>query len=791
MDALEEFDAIRNIAPAEFGRTTGGIVQMASKSGTNAFHGNAFYYFRNGDLTALDAFGNQAVGRDQQVGGTLGGPISKDRTFFFIAPEIQVAHKPVQILYSALDTEGVQDTPGAQALLGVAPEGTSVAVDNSQSVLTRVDHKFSDANTAFVRFDFTHAISTSLTGSDGLMTGPSLTSVTTSALSNQTVVEVWSGTLFGQLTSALSSNRLNELRLQLGREDRPRTPEGTGPQVTVENGGAVVGVYGPQATGVSFGNGEFPSVDNRDEAADDFSIISGAHTVKFGGDILRIGTNATYDPGANGAYTFTSLSSFLARQPFSYTQFTGSGALKTAVDELGFFAQDEWRVLPPTISYGFRYEAELNPNYLPATAPQDRSPGATTIPDQLKEFEPRLGVAWDVRGNGKTVVRAGGGIYYGTTQMPEFAQSLLFNGGNPNLGLGYAAASTNPTLLQNAFAAAGINLANAPLNNLPTLTTAQYQQYIQSPSVGESVYYMSPNWQNPRSLQWKGEIDRELAPNIILGVDFTYINTVHLPREIDMNLPTPVPDATGRLIYSGTRPLAPQFGFDIMSDSSARALYRAVTISLNIQRRHFVIGAYYTQGYNLSDADAERPVGEIEYDSAADLNNEYNWSNIDIRHQFTATDIFYLPFGMELSGAERFQSGLPFSGLTGTDSNLDGQLEDRPLLNGSVIKRNTYRNEPFYDVDVRVDRRFPLPNERGSIIVSADFFNLFNFANVLLAGPALVYRNNGTVFQSGDLVQLPPVAAFDQLRNPSTGKYYTSNTPGDPFQAQLGVEFEF
>lgn len=791
MDALQEFDAIRNVFPAEFGRTTGGVVNMSSKSGTNDYHGSIYYDFRNAELTALDAFGNQAVGRDQQISGTFGGPISKNRTFFFIAPEIQVAHKPVKILYSTLDTQGVRDTPAAQAFLAAAPEGTANAQDDSQSLMARLDHRLSDKNSFFTRFDFSHAYYTSVAGSDPQQAGPSNSSVTTSALSNQTLTTVWGGTLMAQLTTAFSTTMLNELRLQFGREDRPRTAQGVGPQVTVENNGAVIGVYGPQATGISWGNGQFPWVDQRNEAADNFSIITGAHTTKFGFDILHIATNVTYSPGQNGAYVFTSLSSYLARQPFSYSQFSGSGAVKDASTVTSFFLQDEWRITPRlTITPGLRYEAQLNPNYLPATDPQTRAPGATSIPNSLNEFQPRLGLAWDAFGNHKTVVRLGGGIYNAVTIMGEFSQAILFNGGNPELGLGYIAASTNPTLVSNAFASAGINLAQAPLNNLPVLTPQQYQQFIQNPNVGVSAYYMSPNFKNPRALQWKGGINEQLAQGVTLGVDLTYINTVHIPREIDVNLPTPVPDATGRLIYSGPRPLAPEFNFVVESDSSARSLYRAVTTSLNVRRRYYTLTANYTLGFNLSMADDERPVNAITYDSAANLKNEYYWSTIDYRHTFSATNMFFLPFGIELSSTAQLRSGRPFNAIVGQDLNEDGQNNDRPMLNGSIIPRDYYRNTAFYDVDIRIERHFRLPRDRGSIILSADAFNLFNFANVLLAGPAFSYGNAGTVFQNGALVQLPPAAAFDQLKN-SQGNYILSNTPGSPFQAQLGIRFEF
>jgi hypothetical protein len=172
--------------------------------------------------------------------------------------------------------------------------------------------------------------------------------------------------------------------------------------------------------------------------------------------------------------------------------------------------------------------------------------------------------------------------------------------------------------------------------------------------------------------------------------------------------------------------------------------------------------------------------------------NDYNWSQLDMRHVFTTTGVLYLPFGMDVSTAQRFSSGRPFNAAAGQDLNRDGNNNDRPLLNGSVMKRNTYRNRAFYSVDLRVDRHFNLPNERGNFIVAADFFNLFNARNVQLAGPSTSYGNAGTVIQNGNLVQLGPQnpAVFGKVKD-SQGSYIRSNSPGDAFQMQLGVRFEF
>ncbi len=762
---------------------------MTSKSGTNLFHGAASYTIRHHDLTKADAFGNDSAGRNQQFGGTLGGPILKDRLFFFTAPFFQVATKPVNVEYQNLSA-AQRGTPAGQALIAVAPEETVDTKANSQSILSRLDYNFSGGSSFFLRADFTHTAGTTLTGTDNNGSGPSLTSTTPSALSNHTITEIFSGTLVGQLTTPVSSSMLNELRLQFGREDRPRTPQGSGPQVTVQNAGNTIAVYGPQATGVSFGNGAFPSVDGRHQIIDNFSIVQGAHTAKFGVDFLYIGTNLTYSPGQNGHYTFNSVDSFLRREPFSYQQFIGTGALRTSVKELGLYLQDEWRILPTvTLSPGLRYDAEIRPDYLTPTAIGSKAPGATKISDEWNQFQPRLGIAWDVLGRGKTIVRGGGGLYYATTQMPEFAQALLFNGGNPELGLGYAISNVNPAALTNAFAAAGVNLAAAPLNNLPVLSPSQYLTSIGV--VGQSVYYMDEKFQNPRALQWKASIEQRMAEGITLSADYTYVNSVNVARKLDRNLGLPTADPTGRMLYPTTRPDT-RYQLIVASEAAGRGVYNAFVGSLNVQRRQFILTTNYTLGYNKSLADNERPVGSISRETQFDLNNDYGWSQMDIRHNFTNTAIVYMPFGFTFTNSTRLTSGRTFDARSGTDLNRDGQNTDRPILNGRVIPRNDYRNRAYYGVDMRVERNFVLPNEKGRFIVSADFFNMFNAANIRLSGAGTSYGNAGTVLQNGQLVQLGPQspATFMQVKD-SAGNYIRSNSPGDPFQMQVGVRFQF
>src|SRR5436190_16956398 len=141
IEALQEFQVLRSTFSAEFGRSTGGIINLATKSGTNQYHGSGFYLFRNDATTKLDPFKREQIGLGQQFGGSVGGPISTDRTFFFSAAEFQHNTKSVQVRYGQLDLLGLRSTPGAQALLSVAPEDQLTALSQSQSIVNRIDHQ--------------------------------------------------------------------------------------------------------------------------------------------------------------------------------------------------------------------------------------------------------------------------------------------------------------------------------------------------------------------------------------------------------------------------------------------------------------------------------------------------------------------------------------------------------------------------------------------------------------------------------------------------------------------------
>ena len=205
--------------------------------------------------------------------------------------------------------------------------------------------------------------------------------------------------------------------------------------------------------------------------------MSGAHTTKFGVDYQRIAGLGSLQSECRWNLHVQQPDRYLANHtPALYTQFTGSGSVNLTIHEIAGYVQDEWRILPGvTINPGFRYEAQLNPNYYPATAPASRYPGATSIPDDTTMFAPRLGVAWDVGNAGKTVIRAGGGLYYAPTYMSMFAQSVLFNGGNPDRAYSVSMQPASPQCdSKRLLKVSALTWRPAPLTNLPTFTPSQF-----------------------------------------------------------------------------------------------------------------------------------------------------------------------------------------------------------------------------------------------------------------------------------------------------------------------------
>lgn len=793
LEALQELQVLRSTFSAEFGRSTGGIVNMSTRSGGNQLRGSSYYLFRNDTLTKLDPLGREQIDVSQQFGGSVGGAVRKDRTFFFLAPEFQFNTKPVETLYSLLDSQNVRNTASAQELLRVAPEGVYDAVSDSRAVVSRLDQRVGNRHTLMGRFDYARNHITNSIGSFILSQGIGVSSLTNRDMRGQLFINdrnTTTGML--QFTSVLSSQFLNEFRVQAFHEERPANNAVSGPEVNVRNAGATVAIYGPQATGLSWGNVGYRFDDTRYHVVNNISLVNGAHTAKFGVDLNIVDSRTTFDAGGNGIYTFTTLADYVARRAFQYQQFAGSGVVESTTNQLALYVQDEWRLHPRlTLNPGFRYEMAFTPDYQAPTVAANRFPLATEIPDARDLVAPRLGLSWDLSGDGRTVVRAAGGLFYNAPHVPLYEQAIMSNGGNPDLSSTITiTTSGSATAVTDAFARFGVDLATAPLEQLPVFTRDQLNQLVAPENrIGATVYYFDPAFRLPRAAQFRVALERQMAKGILASVDFTNVKTTRIARVRNINLEPPVPDATGRPVYTTTRPYGPQFGQVLVTESSARSLFQGMTVGLNVNRPRYMVDLYYTLSGTKSQDDLERPVNAIAYNDAYDLESEYTWANIDQRHQFMATGLLYLPAQFEFSTTMRMNSGRPFTASAGTDLNRDGVLRDRPVIDGAMSARNTYRNTGFSEVNVRLQRSFSLPN-RVRAILSLEVFNAFDADNVEVGSGNMTY-GPGSIVQNGAVVALAPPAAFGQTTD-ANGRYYDNVTlRTSPRQAQVGLRFQF
>jgi hypothetical protein len=831
-ESIKEFQVVSSGYSAEFGRSTGGVVTVVTKSGTNEFNGSAFYLIRHRELAKTNAFGQAAAPTQHQFGGSIGGPIVRDKSFFFGSYEQQQLTNPRQVLFDRLTTF----TPGADTQEAFnfykSLETPFDQTNDAIAFLARFDHQFSEAN----RFNVRYSQSTN-EALNANSVGNQLFPSTISALSNNGTEKDRTYTVVGQLTSFFTSNLVNELRAQYTREVRPRLANAEAPNIT-----NAVGNVGT----VSF----LPTTqfDWRAQVFNNLTWIMGNHSVKFGAEINHVFVDQTFAFNQFGLFSFSGSDTRTILDILSYTpaittgvvnrfdstavqyrRQIGNGRLAFDTDEFSLYAQDSWRVRPNfTLNYGLRWEAQFNPTPEANNTellnlvrgfrfPIGYTVDPSFIPDNTDQFSPRVGIAWDPFKDGKTVIRAFAGMYYGRSPALLFAAPLnnfRIPPGDLTIQLPLSTSSlpaTSPlrtcTTVYCQLRLIGVDLNTFTLDKLPLLSVQQVQSVASalglsnfSPFTGAQPITWAPNFENPRSYQWGAGVERELGGGFSVGADYSQVNTVHLQRNRELNIPTPIIRATDpaqrpffgltTAVASGgqTRPI-PSLGSVQMRESSGRSVYQAATFRAQLRRSWGQFSAFYTLSRSLSDDDNERDAGGIGYENSFNLGPEFNYSRLDRRHQFVANPVFFLPYDFEVSSAIRLRSALPVDANAGADLNQDLGGPNRPYsAPGVPFKRNAFRNEPVYDIDFRLQKTIAF-TEKARIILSADMFNIFNFKNIQYAGQALQYCT-GTIPLDCGFGSTGRNPLFLQLKD-ANGNFILTNNPGAPFQAQFGARVQF
>lgn len=882
-EAISQFQIVNSGYSVEFGRSTAGVMNATTKSGTNDLHGGAFFTARHGALAANDAFNRPAITALYQEGGSVGGRIVQDKLFFFAAfvnqkndnPHVVIFHRLDGYTPTAAQMEGYNYYQSFQRVSSSAPAGLPYTQTNDGVLgFGRMDYQMSAKH----RFTGSYHYSKN-TALNAVSTGDAIQPETNRALEDNGTEGDRTNTVAGQWTAIWSPSIVMEARGQYSLENRPRLSNSTLTQINT-----TIGITGAR---------EFlPTTldDYRIQFADNLTWTRGKHSFKVGGEYDYVHAKQFFFFNQFGVFTISSSAldnndtlrsntvlNLLSVGPgtsggpghrfdlntpgitsgtnVTYKVNIGNGLVDMAMKQLAFFAQDEWRLTPRlTLTAGIRWEGYWNPqpdasnttlyNKVKNFAfPIGLTVDPAVIPNNLNQPMPRIGLAWDPRGDAKTVIRANAGLFYATTPLIILASPLNNFRATPGdlsvqlplaLPSGYTCTAIftgdKCNTVYDQMRRIGIDLDTLPLNKLPTLRPSDITAIAAAlgfsapdPFQGAAPIAMANNYESPRSFQWSVGGEREIKHGWSFGVEYVSINTVHLERNRNLNLLAPVICSGSPLpavCNSADLSLRPCFGastagkcspvparpIPTLSDvtiraTDARAFYHATTFRTNFRRGRYNLQAFYTLGYSHSDNDNERTASGFDEDNAFNFKPEYSWSRLDVRHLLLVNAVVDLPWGFTASTLGRFRSGRPMEPLTGGDSNGDNtNFPDRAFASpGLSFLRNSFRDRRNFNVDMRMEKKFPLPWEGKNISLAADFFNLFNFANIVYVGGTPSPFNTQDTYGLGVSATgaiLSPNASFQRLRNAANcatnkGCYDVNNTPGAPFAMQLGVRFQF
>jgi Carboxypeptidase regulatory-like domain/TonB dependent receptor len=767
-DAVQEMTVLENAFSAEFGATTGGVVNIVTKSGSDAYHGDLFGVWRPSDLgaklagftTANATSGNQIVTDSLGQGGaSFSGPIPRaQKTYFYFSGE-----------YSKEDRGSPVTSP-------IDP-GVFVGHYTDWMTFLRIDRQITQNNTLFFRADTDSFHDTNPNGTVG---GNNLPTVDRIFRRRTYTTELGD-------TAVLSPSLVNTARIQfqLASPITEFDPVINSTQFVV-----------PITAGGTFTSGTSQSamLQNRQYAASDtLSKTLGRHQIKFGADMLYAhngGDSKEFGgPIFLGQLTYNTCTQALSicegstyldniANVRTYTQSYGNASYTVDDTLWSLFVQDDYRVLNDlTLNLGLRYEQQ-------------------TFTDSRKDFAPRVGFAYNLRGQGKTVIRGGFGIYYAQVVDNSEANYAL---AGPTGVFNYSA---TPGQIGFPTSVADVPLPAFPVGALAPVRTiyirpgrsAYYNQFF---PVGDLIGYPDALL-NPYSEQWTFGVERQLAKGWVLSVDYVGSHTVKVVRPLDVDPPTPFIRTAQNQIRSAqaancTRPLwvqfyanlgiacsstptippqpTPDYGVITSDVNDGYVLYNALNVNLSHQfSNHFAMLASYVYSHSIDNVDPDA-TGQNPNDPNFTGVQEKGNAIFDQRHRFVLSGTYSAPFGFQMGGYATLASGLPYNFVTGTTNSGDtGATTDRPVIDGVVVGRNTGRGRDIYDFSPFLEKDFTLIADRLRLRARAEAFNIFNHANFV--------GYNGTY---GNTV---PSVNFGQ---PLTG--ITNQLPARSFQFSLRLQF--
>jgi hypothetical protein len=866
VEAIAEAAILSNFE-AEYGRNSGAVVNIVTRSGSNDIHGSAFEFFRDDALDARNFFNPkpdpQTNFRNNQFGFALGGPIVRNRTFWFTSYEGQREDVGLNSVARVPDPREIAALGGAtnsviRALLARNPWPapnrprplfdprpnlfvTTPATNDVDSFIAKIDHSFDEHNQLTGRYYFGDSEQSFplaiLAGN--VLPGFNTVTPTRVQLVSLSYLKIFSPTKVNE--ARFGYNRFTESFFPQDSDFDPRTIGlNTGIQGSQDFGLPFIRIRNDPNFGSSLASlGSTLSVprgrvDTNWQAIDNFSWKLTSHDLKFGYEFRRTFINAFFDAGYRGRLDFASLEDFLSGSLSGGRSARGDSRRGTFQNSHGAYIQDSYRWSRRlTINVGLRYdyygvideERGRLSNFSQQRGLVLIGEDGRLYERDLNNFSPRLGLAWDITGKGKTVLRAGWGIFYDSFSQDFFVGQLPFNTFNP--GPAYNPVGPAPVLF-----------------SFSTVDVIRPGQQIFTDYLDSDVFAVDPRLRTPYVQNYNLNVQHELFKNAVVQVGYVGSHGTKLYRYRDINQPTNPARSTARPFDNG--PFAPSGGtFFYVNhfESTANSNYNALQASLQLRDWHgFSTAINYTWSHSIDNAsDGQDYVANAtQPDNSFRTDQERANSNFDVRHRFVWTFSYEIPNfvkkyprigkGWQINGITTLRSGSPFHVNLFDDYNGTGEFFPRPdlvgdpyagtsgpdrFLNLSAFKvpctldpagdgsaasciagtqhfgslgRNALIGPDYRNFDFSVFKTTPI-TERIKLQMRAEFFNIFNhpnFASPLLPGFSADASFNGIDPVTGRGIDFLPITVTPDvgIGNPFLGG-------GGSRNIQFAIRLEF
>jgi len=736
LGAIQEINVLTNAFSSEFGWTSGPALNIVTKSGTNSLHGEGLFMVRPGDWqaekfstkgfcppsvpscvtpTTLAAINPVDIPDAlKQFSATIGGPIVKDRTFFFGTADYTRQDRTTFLSNSLpaflLPADGRLDYTGHYR---------QFLFDG------RLDHRLTSNQNLMARVNVDRFFDDNPQDAVG---GPNPPSVARRYTRRSVTGQI-------NHTTVINANLLNEARFAYLNGDPVTLWEAQNLSTTYMRGGAVPFTIGQSRASDIFSH--------QAQFSDTLTWSLGKHYLRLGGSLTHHTSGGTgSEPGTAILGTFTFKNTTTA--PFgqltlddvqNYTQPINFGISSYELPQWLYtaFAQDSIHLRRDlTVDLGLRYDRQ-------------------TLTDATKNFSPRVGFGWRPGGDARTSIRGGYGMYY--TQIRSNAVAGYLVNGLDGLTT-YTAIFGQlgfPTCLTGSCLPVPLDPKTLLPSQLPardiTIRAGRRDFYVSQFAKYGLNFDLLPNYPdelvNPRSQVISIGAEREVIRGLFVGADYVHQHLSDIDRTVDLNAPSPFPrTAPGQVrtvaTANNTRPILPAPGRVRQVNALMNlgvADYDGLQTQVSfrgVSRMYAAISYTLSKATNTTEPEGNG-IGPNESNIATLGETERGLSVVDQRHRAVITFSYQLPFNFTAGALTQLASARPFNATTGIDNNGDGANNDRPVIDGKIVSKSTFRGTPTSEVAIFVDKRIKL-SERMSILLRLEGFNIFNHGNFLGRG---------------------------------------------------------